>query len=321
MGGYLARRLLFLIPATFFITVVIFLLVRFVPGDVVDLMVAEMGGEASKIDTAVTADVIKSQLGLDVPVHIQYIRWIRNLLRLDFGQSLWTGDDIFDELRRQLPVSIELGGLAIVLSLLFAIPVAVYSAVRPDTWSDYVGRSIGIAAISIPALWLGTMAVVYPSIWWNWTPQLEYIPFSKDIGGNLAQFLLPAAIIGMGLSGVTMRMMRTMILEVMRLDYVRTAWSKGLKETTVVRRHVLKNAFIPVLTTVGNQLPIIIGGSAIMEQIFGLPGIGRYLLTALNKRDYPIISAVTLVMAGFILVVNIIIDILYVYLDPRIKYD
>ena len=150
---------------------------------------------------------------------------------------------------------------------------------------------------------------------------MEYIPLSRDIGGNLIQFLLPASIMGLGLAGTTMRMTRTMMLEVLRQDYIRTAWSKGLKELVIVRRHALKNAFIPILTVIGNQLPVLIGGSAVLEQIFGLPGMGRYLITALNTRDYPIIAGVTLVMAGFILVVNIVVDILYVYLDPRLRHD
>jgi peptide/nickel transport system permease protein len=321
MGSYLARRFLLLVPTIFFVTVLVFLLVRFIPGDVVDLMVAEMGSEGSSVNLEYTVEQLNHQLGLDIPIHIQYVRWIKNIFRGDLGNSLWTGKGITGELLASLPISLELGIIAIVLGLVFSLPIAVFSAMRQETLGDYAGRTISILAISIPALWIGTMVMVYPSIWWHWTPAVEYIPLHKDVWGNLVQFVLPATILGMGLAGSTMRMTRTMLLEVLRQDYIRTAWSKGLKEMIVVKRHALKNAFVPILTIIGNQLPVLIGGSAILEQIFGLPGMGRYLITALNTRDYPIISAINLVMAGFVLVINIIIDILYVYLDPRIKYD
>jgi peptide/nickel transport system permease protein len=280
-----------------------------------------MGSEGASINLEYTVDQLNHQLGLDIPVHIQSLKWIKNVFRGDLGNSLWTGKNITQEILATLPISMELGIIAIILGLVFSLPIAVFSAMRQETLGDYAGRTISILAISIPALWIGTMAMVYPSIWWHWTPAVEYIPLRKDVWGNLVQFVLPAAILGMGLAGSTMRMTRTMLLEVLRQDYIRTAWSKGLKEMAVVKRHALKNAFVPILTIIGNQLPILIGGSAILEQIFGLPGMGRYLITALNTRDYPIISAINLVMAGFVLFINIIIDILYVYLDPRIKYD
>ena len=321
MGRYIIRRLLYVIPTLLFITLLIFLLVRFIPGNVVDLMVAEMGNEGSAVDHEFTAEILRHQLGLDVPIHVQYVKWIGSIFRGDLGRSLWRDKDIAAEILKQLPVSLELGFMAIILGLIFSLPIAIYSAMRQETWGDYLGRTISILAISIPALWLGTMAMVYPSIWWNWTPAVEYIPLSKNLGGNLVQFLLPASIMGLGMAGATMRMTRTMMLEVLRQDYIRTAWSKGLAEVVIVRRHALKNAFIPILTIIGNQLPVVIGGSAILEQIFGLPGMGRYLISALNTRDYPIISAVTLVMAGFILLVNVIVDILYVYLDPRLRHE
>lgn len=324
MGRYLLRRLLYIIPEMFFVSVVVFLLVRFIPGNVVNLMVAEMGSggtSAHAMSSAETAKLLTHQLGLDVPIPVQYARWVGNLLHGDLGRSLWTGRSISADIATQIPVTLEVGIMAMVLGLIFSLPIGILSAMRQETWGDYVGRTISIVAISIPALWLGTMAMVYPSIWWNWTPPVQYIPLRESIGGNLAQFLLPASILGLGLAGTTMRMTRTMMLEVLRQDYIRTAWSKGLTELTIVRRHALKNAFIPILTIIGNQFPIIIGGSAVLEQIFGLPGMGRYLINALYQRDYPAISGVTLVMAVFILVVNIVVDVLYAYLDPRLRSD
>ena len=322
MGRYIVRRFLFLIPTVFFITVLVFLLVRFVPGDVVDLMVAEMGsGGGSSINREVTVEVVREQLGLDVPLPVQYVKWVGNVFRGDLGRSLWTDREIVQDILKQIPISLELGIMALILDFALSLPIAVYSAVRQETWGDYLVRTFAIIAISVPSVWIATMSVVYPSIWWKWTPALEYIPFTKDIGANLVQFILPASIIGLGMAGSSMRMTRTMMLEVMRQDYIRTAWSKGLGEVPVVFRHALKNAFLPILTSIGNRLPILIGGSVAMEQIFGLPGMGRYMIQALNQRDYPIISAVTLVMAGFVLVVNIVVDILCVYLDPRVKYD
>lgn len=322
MGRYLLRRLFYVIPTMFFVSVLVFLLVRFIPGNVVDMMVAEMGGGgAAGVNREAAVGILTRRLGLDVPIPRQYARWISDVFRGDLGQSLWTNKSISADILEQLPVSLELGCMAMLLSLVFSLPIGIFSAMRQETWGDYAGRTVSILAISIPALWLGTTVMVYPSIWWNWTPPVEYIPFGENMGGNILQFLLPASIMGLGLAGMTMRMTRTMMLEVLRQDYIRTAWSKGLKELTIVRRHALKNAFIPILTVIGNQFPILIGESAVLEQIFGLPGIGRYLVNALLTRDYPVISGVTLVMTGFIMAVNIMVDILYIYLDPRLRYD
>ncbi|MGD1041418.1 MAG: ABC transporter permease [Dehalococcoidales bacterium] len=321
MGRYLLRRLIALVPTLFLITLIIFLLVRFIPGNVVDLMAADMSSMSSASNHAVTAASLRHMLGLDVPVQIQYLHWINNIFHGNFGKSLWSGQNIGPAIMSQLPVSVELGAMALILAVFFALPVGIYSAAHQETWGDYSGRTIAILAISVPAFWLGAMVIVYPSIWWNWTHPLQYIPLGQNIGGNLLQFIIPATILGMGLAGSTMRLTRTMMLETLRQDYIRTAWSKGLTANRIVWRHALHNALMPIVTNIGNQLPILVGGSVVLEQIFDLPGIGRYLLTALNQRDYPIISAVTLIMAAFILIMNIFVDILYGYLDPRIKYD
>jgi len=185
---------------------------------------------------------------------------------------------------------------------------------------DYIGRSFAILCISLPGFWLGTMVMVFPAVWWGWSPPMRYIPITENLGQNLLQFIIPAVIMGMVMSGTTMRMSRTMMLEVLRQDYIKTAWSKGLKEKRVVIRHAMKNAMIPVITIIGLQVPVLIGGSVIMERIFNLPGIGRLLIDALGQRDYPVISGVNVVMATAVLVINLVVDVIYAYLDPRISY-
>jgi peptide/nickel transport system permease protein len=297
----------------------VFALFRFIPGSVIDLMVSEMAQE-SGLGSKLTVETLQHSLGLDVPIYVQYGRWIVSALQGNLGESLWTGQSVTEEIFNRLPISLEIGSLAIVIGLIIAIPIGIYSAMRQDTWGDYGGRTIAILAISLPSFWVGTMVIVYPSILWNWSPAVEYIPFGSDPAGNLFQFIIPAAIMGMLLSGTTMRMMRTMMLEVLRQDYIRTAWSKGLIERTVILRHALKNALIPVVTIVGMQIPIMISGTVVLETIFCLPGIGRLLIEALTKRDYPIISGINIVLGSFVLFLNLVVDLTYGWLDPRVKF-
>ena len=318
-----------MIPTLWLVTLIVFFSVRFIPGSVIDLMVAEMAEESAP-GQELTAEFIKQALGLDRPVHEQYLSWLgvwRNTegnfsgaIQGDLGDSLWTGRTVTEEIFGRLPVSVELGILSLLIGLIISIPIGIYSAIRQDTWGDYGGRTLAILAISLPSFWLGTMVMVYPSIWWNWSPPMEYISFAKNPGANLFQFLIPAIIMGGVLSGVTMRMTRTMMLEVLRQDYIRTAWAKGLTEWTVIIRHTLKNALIPVVTIVGLQVPILIGGAVVMEQIFCLPGVGRLMIDAINKRDYVVISGINVVLASVVLLNNLMVDLTYGYLDPRVQY-
>lgn len=319
MRAYAVRRLILIIPTLFLVTLLVFFSVRFIPGSVVDLMVAEMATE-SGLGSELTAEYVRAALGLDVPVHIQYFSWLAAAARGDLGNSLWTGRPVTQEIFSRIPVSLELGILAMITALLIAIPIGIYSAMRQDTAGDYSGRTFAILCISLPSFWIGTMVIVYPSIWWNWSPSMEYIPLLRDPGGNLIQFILPAVILGMVLSGATMRMTRTMMLEVLRQDYIRTAWSKGLTERTIILRHAMKNALIPVVTIVGMQIPILIGGAVITEQIFVLPGVGRLVVEAVNKRDYVVISGINVVLASVVLATNLIIDLTYAWMDPRVHY-
>ena len=319
MRAYIIRRLLLIIPTLFLLTIIVFLSVRFIPGDVIDGMVIRMGQQAAG---AIDREALERMLGLDVPVYVQYGRWIGDIfLHGTLGESLLGGYTIEERLLERLPVTIELGVMAIIIGLVIALPVGIYSAIRQDTAADYVGRSVAVIGLATPNFWLGIMVMIYPTIWWGWSPPMELVPFTEDPLGNFGMFLIPSLILGTASAAATMRMTRTMMLEVLRQDYIRTAWSKGLKERVVIMRHATKNALIPVVTLVGMQLPILVGGSVIMENIFNLPGLGRLFLTALESRDYPVISAVNLVFASAVVGANLMIDLIYPYLDPRVRYS
>jgi peptide/nickel transport system permease protein len=309
-----------MIPTLFLVSLIVFLFIRLIPGNIVELMVAEMATEGEVWGIEVTEALIRRNLGLDQPVHIQYLRWLGNALRGDFGEGLWNRVSVGQELVRRYPISMELGFMGILIGLIIAIPIGLYAAIRQNTIGDYIGRSFAILCIAVPPFWVATLVWVLPAIWWGWTPPVRLVPFGTDPIGNLKQFLLPALITGMFTSGVTMRMVRTTMLEVLRQDYIRTAWSKGLRERVVITRHALKNALLPVITIIGNQIPVAVGMLVIIEQIFNLPGIGRYLFTAITQRDYPVISGVNLCMCAFVLLVNLVVDLTYAWLDPRVQY-
>ena len=330
MRAYFIRRLLLIIPTMLILTIIVFLAVRFIPGDAIDVMLYSM--ESSEL---AQREIVERMLGLDVPVYVQYGRWIgvlptpgwptgepqlKGLLQGTFGDSM-RGWSIEERIIGRLPVTIELGAMAIVIGFVIALPVGIYSAIRQNTATDYAGRTVAVIGLATPNFWLAIMVMLYPAIWWGWTPSVQLILFKEDPLGNLGMFLIPAVILGTAMSAETMRMTRTMMLEVLRQDYIRTAWAKGLKERVVVLRHTVKNALIPVVTLVGLQFPLLIGGSVILEQIFVLPGIGRMFVEALDHRDYPVVSAINLVFATAVLVINLIIDLLYAYLDPRVRYE
>ena len=333
MRAYLIRRLLLIIPTLWILTIIVFLSVRFIPGDMVDTLAAQIMAQGT--GNYIDREAMERMLGLDVPVYVQYGRWIgvlptpdwatgeshvRGLLQGTLGESLWGGWPAEKSLISRLPVTIELGVLSIVIGLVIALPVGIYSAVRQDTAADYLGRTIAIIGLATPNFWLALMVLLYPVLWWGWAPPLEWVPFTEDPLGNLEMFLIPSLILGTAMAAATMRMSRTMMLEVLRQDYIRTAWSKGLKERVVVIRHAIKNALIPVVTLVGQQLPLLVGGSVIMEEIFNLPGIGRMFLDALDRRDYPVVQGVNLFLSAFVMLNILLIDMIYPYLDPRVRY-
>ena len=317
MRAYVIRRLLLIIPTLFILSVLVFLSVRFIPGDIVDMMVASNLNPMFGLDR----EVVLRALGLDVPVHVQYGRWLRGIfLHGTLGNSLLGAWTVEERILGRLPVTLELGLLAVVIGLVLGVPIGIYSAVRQDTAADYVGRTVAIFGLATPNFWLGIMVMIYPAIWWGWAPPMRLVPVTDDLLGNLEMFIIPSLILGTALSAATMRMTRTMMLEVLRQDYIRTAWSKGLRERVVVMRHAIKNALIPVVTLIGLQLPIVVGGAVIMENIFNLPGLGRLMLTALSDRDYPVISGINLFFATVVVAINLVIDLIYGYLDPRVRY-
>ena len=218
------------------------------------------------------------------------------------------------------PVTLELGIMALIIGQLIALPIGIYSALRQDTTGDYIARTFAILCISVPGFWIATVVIVMPSIWWNYMPPIMLIHFTEDPIGNLGMFIVPGIVLGMGMSGGTMRMTRTMMLEVLRQDYIRTAWAKGLRERVVIVRHALKNALIPVVTIIGFQLPLLVGGTVLIEQIFVLPGMGRLLVDGLLKRDEPLIGGVMLIFAIVLMLINLMVDITYGYIDPRVHY-
>ena len=325
MRAYIIRRLLLAIPTVFLVTLIIFLLVRLVPGDAVDAMAVELSMHGVDIDSARVQ--IEHMLGLDVPILQQYGRWIgivpqddgsfSGIFQGDLGKSFWSPYTVVEEIARRWPVTIELGLIGILIAQIIALPIGIYSALRQDSWGDLIGRSFAIVFIAVPSFWIATIVMVFPAIWWGYMPPIMYVSFLGDPLRHLRMYLVPATVLGLEMAGMTMRMTRTMMLEVLRQDYVRTAWAKGLREKVVVVRHTLKNALIPVVTIIGLQVPVMIGGTVIIETIFALPGMGSLIVDATSQRDYPVLSGAMLFFGVGLVLINIIVDLTYTYLDPR----
>ena len=314
MKQYVLRRIALAIPTLILVSVIVFAMMRLMPGDVVTRMVE---GHAY----APTMDALRKDLGLDRPVHVQYLEWIGNIVRHgDFGRSYWTRQPIWDEFARRFPVTLELAALTIVVSVVIGIGVGIVSAVRQDSVADYTGRVLSILALSVPYFGLAVVVVVLPSIYFKWTPVWTYVPLTVDPAANLKIMLVPALVFGITRAGPIMRIMRSALLDVLRQDYIRTAWSKGLGERTIVLRHALKNAMIPVISLIGLQMPLYVGGSVIIEAIFRLPGVGLFFFEALSKLDYPVVQSVNLIIAAIVVGLNLVIDLSYAFLDPRIRY-
>src|SRR2546425_2461373 len=314
MRQYVLRRLALAVPTLVLVSVIVFSIMRLMPGDVVLRMVE---GHAY----APTVDALRKELGLDRPAHVQYLEWIGGIvLRGDFGSSYWTRQPIWDEFIRRFPITLELAGLTILTSVVIGVLVGIVSAVRQDTASDYVGRILAILALSVPYFGLAVLVVVLPSIYFKWTPLWTYVPFTTHPLENLKIMIVPALVFGVTRAGPIMRIMRSALLDVLRQDYIRTAWSKGLPERAIVLRHALKNALIPVVSLSGLQTPLYIGGSVIIEAIFRPPGIGLFFLAALTRLDYPGGPSRSAIWAGMVVGMNLAIDLTYAFLDPRIRY-
>jgi peptide/nickel transport system permease protein len=313
MRKYVLRRLLVAIPSLLIASFIVFSLPRLLPGDVVQLMLEERAYGKD-------LDDLRAKLGMDRPIYQQYFTWLGRVVQGHLGESLWTKRPVVEELTRRLPVSLKLGLLALVFAVSIALPIGVLAAVRQDTLADYFARSLAILGLSVPGFWLATLVVVLPALWWNWSPPIQFTEFSVDPWAHVTQFVLPAFILGIASSAAIMRLTRATLLEVLRQDYVRTAWAKGARERSVVLKHGLKNAMIPVVTVLGIQIAQILGGTVIFESIFGLPGMGRFLFDAINQRDYPVIQGINLLIVSVIVLMNLLVDACYAVLDPRIRY-
>ncbi len=330
MRAYIIRRLLLTFPTLFIVSFVIFAVIRFMPGDIVDAEISQMqeiGVSQASLEQA-RGELMK-KYGLDVSIFAQYGRWIgvypqadgrvSGLLQGDFGTSFRRHTPVLRDIAIRWPVTLELGLIAFIIANIVSIPIGVYSALRQDTISDYLVRSFAILCMAVPSFWLGTMIVVFPSLWWGYSPPIMYTRMTEDLFENLEMFFVPSVVLGLAMTGGTMRMTRTMMLEVLRQDYVRTAWAKGLRERAVVMRHALKNAFIPVITLIGYTLPVMIGGAVIIEQIFSLPGMGRLLIDATLTRDYTVISGIMLVFGLGMVLINLAVDLTYGILNPKVR--
>ncbi len=317
MRNYLAKRLLLIVPTLLGVASLVFLIMRVIPGDVALLILG--GDQAGQIDRGQLVQLHR-QLGLDQPLAGQFGKWLWGVLRFDFGTSLWTGRPVVEELLIRLPLSLELALLATIVSVLLAIPLGMLAAMRQDTWVDYLVRVVSIGGLAIPSFWVGILIILFLVLYFGWGPPLEFTPPWVDPWANFQQMVWPVITVGYRYAAVTTRMTRSTLLEVLREDYIRTAWAKGLRERGVVIRHALKNAMLPVITLIGTEFAFLIGGLVVTETVFTLNGVGRFVVDAVAHRDYPVVQALVFIIAVSFVVVNLLIDLAYAWFDPRIRY-
>ena len=318
MQTYILRRVLLFLPTLLLITVMVFGLMRLVPGDPALLRLMGDTGEAQF--TQQQLDELRAHLGTDRPWYVQYGSWVGGMLQLDFGLSLYTDDPISTDIATKIPITAELVVFAMLMAVVAAVPLGIYSAIRQDTWGDYASRFIAIAGVALPNFWVGILIVYFLVRFFDWLPPLGYVNLWENPLTNLQQIVFPAIALGFYNMALIARVTRSAMLEVLRDDYIRTARSKGLKERVVIGRHALKNAFLPVLTISGWQLGRLIAGTVLIETIFLVPGMGKLLIDSIFHRDYIMIQAIVMVVTVVVLVLNLVIDLLYAWLDPRIRY-
>ena len=318
MTEYIIRRLILMIPTLLLVSIIVFTIMRVIPGDVAT-HIATRGGEG--VATQDEIQSLREKIGLNDPLPIQYAKFVFGIIKFDVGNSLWSGRPVIAELVSRLPLTVELAVLSILVSVSIAIPVGVLSAIRQDTWVDYLVRIISITGLAMPNFWLGVLIILFLSIYFRWIPPLGYTDFFVDPWKNVQQMIWPALALGVRLSAIVARMTRSTMLEVLREDYIRTAWAKGLRERSVVFKHALKNALLPVITITGLQLGALLGGTVIAETIFTLPGIGRFLIDSINHRDYPVVQTIVMWLAIVFCFVNLTVDVAYAWLNPRIRFN
>jgi peptide/nickel transport system permease protein len=316
VSKFLLKRFLLMFPTLFGVALVAFLLIRVIPGDVVELRYSGDRGAVSQE----LLDKERARIGLDQPVWRQFAAWIWGVARLDFGESMWTGAPIWQEIRLRFALSLQVAVMATIVAVLLALPLGVLAALRQDTWVDYAVRIFSIAGLAMPSFWLGIVLILMLLIVFRWLPPMVYTPFWVSPWQNMTQLIWPALAVGYRYSAVATRMTRSAMLEVLREDYIRTARAKGLMQKLVLSRHALKNAMLPVVTVVAIEFAFLIGGLVVTEQVFNLNGIGLLFVQAVAHRDYTLLQALVMLVAGFFIVVNFAMDVMYAWLDPRIRY-
>jgi peptide/nickel transport system permease protein len=316
MTKYILSRLVQLVPVLFGISVLVFMMIHLIPGDVVDIL---MGTQVARTEAQV--EELRRILSLDQPLHVQYWDWLSGVLRGDFGVSLRTARPVWDEIMARLPVSAQLAAMALAFGVTFGVLLGIFAAVRYGSSADRAARVVGLIGLSIPDFWLGTLIILFASLYWPVIEIGNYVPFFADPAHNLRVMLAPALAFSVGLVAVIMRFTRTAVLEVLQADYVRTARAKGLRERAVVLKHVLRNALLPVITVIGFYAGYLLGGTVVIEEVFAIPGMGRLTLNAIAQRDYPLIQGIVLTVAVLFVSINLLVDLMYALLNPRISYE
>jgi peptide/nickel transport system permease protein len=317
MWQYILKRVLLMLPTLLGAALLVFLLMHVVPGDIALLIIGgDQGGEINAQEVL----KVRAQLGLDRPLSVQFLDWLWRAAHLDFGNSLWTGAPVSEELWMRLPVTLEVAVGATLVSGLLAVPLGMLAAIRQDTWPDYVVRVVSIGGLAVPSFWIGILIILFLVLWFQWSPPLEFVSPLADPWENVKQLVWPIVSVGYRYAAVTTRMTRSTMLEVLREDYVRTAWAKGLHERMVVLKHTLKNAMLPVITIIGTEFAFLIGGLVVTETVFTLNGVGRFMVDAIAHRDIPVVQALVLLTALVFVVINLLVDVLYAWLDPRVSY-
>jgi peptide/nickel transport system permease protein len=316
MQRYVLSRLGLMVPTLLGVALITFLIMRVVPGDVVTLRYAAEGAFVPKE----TLDAERVRLGLHLPLWRQFGEWLWGAVRLDFGVSMWTGRPIAQEIAIRLPLSIQLAVMATVIAVALALPLGVLAAIKQDTWVDYAVRVFSVGGLAMPSFWLGIVILLGLLMAFRWSPPLVFTPFWQDPAANLSLLIWPALAVGYRYTAMVTRLTRSAALEVLREDYVRTARAKGLHERVVVLRHALRNSLLPVVTLIGLEFAFLLGGLVVTEQVFNLNGIGKLTVESVLRRDYPMAQALILLLAGVFVIVNLVVDLLYVWLDPRISY-
>ena len=315
MTQYVLRRLGDLLFVLFGVSVLIFLMIRFIPGDAVAIMLGA--------NTDITPDRVQNlreQLGLHLPMHVQYWNWLEGVLRGDLGRSIWTGTPVSREIASRLPVTLEITGLALLLAIVLAVPLGVIAARARGTMGDVAVRVLAIVGLTVPSFWVGVMLLYLFSVRFPSWPSIGYVPFAQDPWGNLSRMLLPVLAVSLPMVAGLTRILRSSLLEVLGSDFVRTARSKGATERTVLYKHAMRNALIPVVTVIGVQVGYLLSGVVVIEQVFAIPGVGRLVIGAINERNYPLIQGIILVVTAVFVFVNLLVDLAYAWIDPRVEY-